>query len=80
VTSLVNAGYTAAGQTIIIIDSFGIPAIVQDLKIFDAGYGLPIRLRLLCLRLSGQCASIPTTVIKLVAHSRQPWTFGGHTP
>jgi subtilase family serine protease len=40
-TSILNAGYTGAGQTIIIIDSFGSPTIEQDLKTFDAGYGLP---------------------------------------
>ena len=41
VTSLLNAGYTGAGQTIIIVDSFGSPTIAQDLKTFDAGLGLP---------------------------------------
>src|SRR5438309_514914 len=33
-TPLLNAGYTGAGQTIIIIDSFGSPTIEQDLKTF----------------------------------------------
>ena len=41
VTALLNAGYTGAGQTIIIVDSFGSPTIAQDLKTFDAGLGLP---------------------------------------
>jgi subtilase family serine protease len=40
-TSILDAGYTGAGQTIIIIDSFGSPTIAQDLQIFDADYGLP---------------------------------------
>jgi subtilase family serine protease len=40
-TPILNAGYTGAGQTIIIIDSFGSPTIAQDLQTFDAGYGLP---------------------------------------
>jgi len=40
-TPVLNAGYTGAGQTIIIIDSFGSPTIEQDLQTFDAGYGLP---------------------------------------
>lgn len=40
-TSILNAGYTGTGQTIIIIDSFGSPTIAQDLQTFDAGYGLP---------------------------------------
>jgi subtilase family serine protease len=36
-----SAGYTGAGQTIVIVDSFGSPTIENDLKTFDAGYGLP---------------------------------------
>jgi len=31
-TPLLNAGYTGAGQTIIIIDSFGSPTIANDLS------------------------------------------------
>jgi len=41
VTPLIRAGDTGAGQTIIIIDSFGSPTIQSDLKTFDAGYRLP---------------------------------------
>jgi subtilase family serine protease len=41
VTPLLSAGYTGAGQTIVIIDSFGSPTIENDLKVFDASYGLP---------------------------------------
>jgi len=39
--SILNAGYTGVGKTIIIIVSFGSPTIAQDLQIFDADYGLP---------------------------------------
>ena len=39
--SILNAGYTGVGETIIIIVSFGSPTIAQDLQIFDADYGLP---------------------------------------
>jgi subtilase family serine protease len=38
---ILNAGYNGTGQTIIIIDSYGSPTIQNDLKTFDAGYGLP---------------------------------------
>ena len=38
---ILNAGYTGIGETIIIIVSFGSPTIAQDLKTFDADYGLP---------------------------------------
>jgi subtilase family serine protease len=40
-TPLLNAGYTGVGQTIIIIVSFGSPTITEDLKTFDAAFGLP---------------------------------------
>ncbi len=40
-TPILNAGFNGAGQTIIIVDSFGSPTIAQDLAAFDAGYGLP---------------------------------------
>jgi len=40
-TPILKAGFTGAGQTIIIIDSFGSPTIADDLKTFDADYGLP---------------------------------------
>ena len=41
VDSVLKAGYGGAGQTIIIVDSFGSPTIADDLKAFDEGYGLP---------------------------------------
>src|SRR5215469_7882459 len=39
-TPLLNAGYTGVGQTIIIVVSFGSPTITEDLKTFDAAFGL----------------------------------------
>lgn len=38
---LIDAGFVGAGQTIVIIDSYGSPTIAADLATFDAGYGLP---------------------------------------
>jgi subtilase family serine protease len=38
---LIDAGIVGAGQTIVIIDSYGSPTIAADLATFDAGYGLP---------------------------------------
>jgi subtilase family serine protease len=38
---LIDAGMVGAGQTIVIIDSYGSPTIAADLKAFDEGYGLP---------------------------------------
>jgi subtilase family serine protease len=39
--SLYKNKFTGKGETIALIDSFGSPTIQQDLKTFDAGYGLP---------------------------------------
>ena len=36
-----KAGYAGQGQTIVIIVSFGSPTLEQDLKAFDAAFGLP---------------------------------------
>jgi subtilase family serine protease len=38
---LIEAGIDGAGQTIVIIDSYGSPTIAADLHAFDVGYGLP---------------------------------------
>jgi len=38
---LIDAGMIGAGQTIVIIDSYGSPTIAEDLHQFDIGYGLP---------------------------------------
>src|SRR5437762_1762564 len=40
-TPVLNAGYVGKGETIVIIDSFGSPTALADLKQFDADYGLP---------------------------------------
>jgi subtilase family serine protease len=36
-----NAGITGKGATILIVDSFGSPTIVNDLHVFDATFGIP---------------------------------------
>ena len=41
VDSLLNVGWNGTGQTIVIVDSFGSPTIADDLKVFDADFGLP---------------------------------------
>jgi subtilase family serine protease len=38
---LIDSGVVGAGETIVIIDSYGSPTIAADLAAFDAGYGLP---------------------------------------
>jgi subtilase family serine protease len=40
-TPILNKGFTGKGQTIVIIDSFGSPTALSDLKQFDKDYGLP---------------------------------------
>jgi subtilase family serine protease len=39
--ALIKAGYTGAGQTIVLIEAYGSPTIRDDLAQFDADYGLP---------------------------------------
>lgn len=41
VTPLLKAGYTGAGQSIVIVDSFGSPTLTHDLHMFDQTFGLP---------------------------------------
>jgi len=38
---LIGSGMVGAGETIVIIDSYGSPTIAADLAAFDAGFGLP---------------------------------------
>jgi subtilase family serine protease len=38
---LIDAGMVGDGQTIVLIDSYGSPTIAEDLRRFDAGFGLP---------------------------------------
>ena len=40
-TGLLNAGFTGAGRTIVILDAFGSPTAQADLKAFDTAFGLP---------------------------------------
>jgi subtilase family serine protease len=41
VDRLLDKGYDGAGETIVIVDSFGSPTLASDLASFDAGYSLP---------------------------------------
>jgi subtilase family serine protease len=38
---LLNAGYNGAGETIVLIESYGSPTIAADLRQFDSDYGIP---------------------------------------
>jgi subtilase family serine protease len=58
---LIDAGFVGAGQTIVIIDSYGSPTIAADLKTFDAGYGLPEPPSLTVLAPLGTVPWDPTT-------------------
>jgi len=41
VAPVLSKGFQGTGQTIVIVVSYGSPTIAADLKVFDAGYGLP---------------------------------------
>lgn len=42
IDSVINAGYKGAGRTIVIVDAFQSPTIVNDVDTFSANYGLPL--------------------------------------
>ena len=50
---LIAAGFTGAGQTIVIIDAFGSPTLASDLATFDALFGLPSPPSLQQIRMPG---------------------------
>jgi len=58
---LIDAGMVGAGQTIVIIDSYGSPTIAADLSTFDAGYGIPDPPSLTVLAPLGTVPWDPTT-------------------
>lgn len=64
-TQLLNDGFTGAGQTIIIVDSFGSPTLASDLHSFDLGYGLPDPPSLKILTPLGTVPFDPTDVAQL---------------
>ena len=41
VDKLISAGFTGAGNTIVIVDAFQSPNIVQELNFYNSFYGLP---------------------------------------
>ena len=54
VQPLFDSGITGAGQTIVIVDSFGSPTIKADLAVFDAEYNLPAPPSLKIIQPAGQ--------------------------
>ena len=42
IDSVLNAGYTGAGHTIVIVDAFQSPTLNDDVDTFSANYGLPL--------------------------------------
>jgi subtilase family serine protease len=59
--NLIKAGLDGAGETIIIIDSYGSPTIADDLRRFDAGYHLPAPPSFTILHPYGEVPWDPTT-------------------
>jgi len=41
VDALHNEGWTGQGQTIVVVDPYGSPTVLQDLQVFSSTYGLP---------------------------------------
>ena len=57
---LFDKGITGAGQTIVIVDAFGSPTIRDDLKHFDATFGLPDPPNLTIIQPAGPVPPFPT--------------------
>jgi subtilase family serine protease len=65
VNSLLDAGITGVGETIVIIDSYGSPTIEADLKQFDSDYGIPDPPSFKVLSPLGKVAFDPTQLDQL---------------
>jgi subtilase family serine protease len=62
---LFSHGITGAGQTIVIVDSFGSPTIQSDLATFDAQFGLPAPPSFQILQPAGPVTFDPTNSLDL---------------
>lgn len=79
VTPLLQGGINGKGQTIVIIDSFGSPTALQDLKSSMLTMVCQThRLSSSLLRLA-RCRLIQTIVIRRVGRKRHRWIFNGPT-
>jgi subtilase family serine protease len=58
---LFNQGVDGAGQTIVIVDSYGSPTIVHDLAVFDQTFGLPAPPSLTIIQPAGKVAPYTPT-------------------
>jgi subtilase family serine protease len=67
--SLINAGYKGAGETIVLIESYGSPTIAADLHQFDSDFGLPDPPSLKVL------APLGTAPVDLTQPDPQGWAF-----
>lgn len=67
--SLINAGYTGAGETIVIIESYGSPTLAADLHQFDSDYGIPDPPSLKIL------APLGTGTVDMTLPDPQGWAF-----
>jgi subtilase family serine protease len=66
---LLNAGYNGAGETIVVIESYGSPTIAADLHQFDSDYGIPDPPSLTVL------APLGTATVDLTQPDPQGWAF-----
>ena len=59
--ALLNRGINGAGQTIVIVDSFGSPTVRHDLAVFDQAFGLPAPPSLKVIQPAGKVAPYQPT-------------------
>jgi subtilase family serine protease len=70
---LYAAGVTGAGETIVIVDSFGSPTIASDLTVFDQTFGLPDPPSFQIIQPAGPVAAYPADPFG--AADRAGWAF-----
>jgi subtilase family serine protease len=67
--SLIDSGFTGAGETIVVIESYGSPTLEADLRQFDSDYGLPDPPSLKIL------APLGTAPVDITQPDPQGWAF-----
>ncbi|MGC1458056.1 MAG: S53 family peptidase [Steroidobacteraceae bacterium] len=66
---LLNAGYNGAGETIVLIESYGSPTLAADLQQFDADFAIPDPPSLIVL------APLGTATVDMTQPDQQGWAF-----
>ena len=72
---LFRRGITGAGETIVIVDSYGSPTITHDLATYDAQYGLPAPPSLTIIQPAGRSRLTRRTPASRPGRVRRRWMW-----